>query len=414
MRESLSFKTAMARQVPDPSIKGATLGVFADGLGQDGRPFVALVSDPPNATRGPQRHHGDVLIAYVSGEQRFEDGEVYRAGDLRWVSAGHNYGPAMSGPHGAGYWMISQSNPTPVAAETPTESVEPSPYSESIPELPKPYDWRMIDELTRTSGAVILKGFLPSGVVDQLNADIDRHLSARDELGAPRSSSEDYNAFQGYGTTRVHGLSDFSDTAAAVIAHDDIVDWAERLLAAKSQSILLNAALLLQVNPGEHHQYLHNDAHSWPELPTESDTLIVNAMYALDDFTEQNGATFIAPGSWSWDKDRHPHKHELTRAYMERGDVLLFRADLIHGAGANRSSDRRRGLSVTYCAGWLRPVENSFLNVRPARLKDLPKRLLPLLGYGVHDASAKRGGLIGLYNGGDPADFVATLEAPIL
>lgn len=414
MRENLSFRTAMARQMPDPSTEGATLGVFADGLGQDGRPFVALVRDPPNTTRGAQRHHGDVLIVYVSGEQGLEDGEVYRAGDLRWVSAGHVYGPATSGPDGVSYWMISQSNPTPVAAEESAAIVEQSPYSEDIPEVVRPYDWHLIDKLTRTSGAVILKGFLSADVVDELNADIDRHLDNRNEFGAPRSSSEDYNAFQGYGTTRIHGLSDFSDTAAEIIANDDIVDWAERLLAAKSQSILLNAALLLQVNPGEHHQYLHNDAHSWPDLPTEADTLIVNAMYALDAFTEQNGATFLAPGSWAWDKNRHPHKHELTRAVMERGDVLLFRADLIHGAGANRSSARRRGLSVTYCAGWLRPVENSFLNVRPTRLKQLPKRLLPLLGYGVHDASAKRGGLIGLYNGGDPADFVAALEAPQL
>ncbi|MFN7606899.1 MAG: mitomycin antibiotic biosynthesis protein, partial [Hyphomonadaceae bacterium] len=56
----------------------------------------------------------------------------------------------------------------------------------------------------------------------------------------------------------------------------------------------------------------------------------------------------------------------------------------------------------SYVAGWLRPVENSFLNVPIDTVRALEPRLQALLGYAAHDGVSKRGGMIGLYENGSP------------
>ena len=91
---------------------------------------------------------------------------------------------------------------------------------------------------------------------------------------------------------------------------------------------------------------------------------------------------------------------------MEAGDALLFRGDVIHGGGANTTESHRRAVSVSYCAGWLRPVENSFLNVSRERAKILPTRVQKLLGYAAYDGKRDGGGLVGLYENGDPRALV--------
>ena len=60
--------------------------------------------------------------------------------------------------------------------------------------------------------------------------------------------------------------------------------------------VLLNAGELIEIRPGEPRQQAHRDSDSWP-IPLGPDPFIVNAIYALDDFTEENGATWIAPDS---------------------------------------------------------------------------------------------------------------------
>jgi len=88
---------------------------------------------------------------------------------------------------------------------------------------------------------------------------------------------------------------------------------------------------------------------------------------------------------------------------MAAGDAVLFRGDIIHGGGENRSDARRRALSISYCAGWLRPVENSFLTVPRDVAAAASPAIQALLGYKAHNATYKSGGLVGLYENGDPA-----------
>ena len=70
-----------------------------------------------------------------------------------------------------------------------------------------------------------------------------------------------------------------------------------------ASSVQLSAAELIQINPDEPQQLLHRDSDSWP-LEVKQVPIVVNAIIALHDFTEENGATVVVPDSWAWDKKK--------------------------------------------------------------------------------------------------------------
>ena len=271
-----------------------------------------------------------------------------------------------------------------------------------LPEFSKPYDWQAIDEAVRGVGGVILKSFMAPADVRALNADFDRYLQENSNKAAANSGSDLYNDFLGHKTLRLHGLVEKVPATRPLIGSEDLISWAERMMAPVSNSVQLSAGEMIQIQPGEPAQLPHRDSDSWSQFPLGGAPIVVNAIIALDATTEENGATHVAPGSWEWDAERTALSQEFTRAVMDAGDAVLFRGDTIHGGGANNSQNRRRVLSVSYCAGWLRPVENNFLNVSPEIVRTLPTRLQDVLGYAAYDGIAQGGGMIGLYEGGDP------------
>ena len=405
MTNALKFDLTKVTPIADPSTDTGEISFFADALGQDGRPFVLMVEDPPNKTRERHYHHGDVLYVYIKGEHHIEGEATYRAGDLRWTRAGHVYGPETTGPDGGAWWVISYSDPTPVDCPIDSDEEEARqqamPHSFDMPHFGQPYDWQAIDTEIKTIGGVILDGFLKSTEAESLNKEIDQYLETNHKAGNPKSGSARYDLFLGHKTIRLHGLISKVPATINLIGNPSLVEWATRMLKGKASSVLLNAGELIQIQPGEPPQFAHRDTDSWP-LPIDADPVIVNAIVALDDFTSENGATKIAPSSWNWEPKRQPTADEYSQAIMNKGDALLFRGDLIHGGGGNKSNSRRRALSISYCAGWLRPVENSFLNLSMETVRELPEQLQSLLGYSAYDGSDKNGGLIGLYENGDP------------
>src|SRR5436305_1559351 len=107
-------------------------------------------------------------------------------------------------------------------------------------------------------------------------------------------------------------------------------------------------------------------------------------MWALDDFTEANGATRVVPGSHRW-SDRQPvDPDETVTITMPAGSVLFIVGTLWHGGGANRTDRPRLGVLLEYAAGWLRQQENHVIAVPPEVVRTLDPRLQELLGYGIH------------------------------
>ena len=101
----------------------------------------------------------------------------------------------------------------------------------------------------------------------------------------------------------------------------------------------------------------------------------------MTDFTEENGATRVIPGSQKL-ADRLQFQHGDTEpAEMEKGSVLLYTGGLYHGGGANRTDATRIGINITYAVAWLRQEENQYLSVPREVAKELPESLLRLMGY---------------------------------
>jgi hypothetical protein len=402
MANAIKFDLKTSSPMTDPVSGSGDVYLFPEAMGQGGQPFVMMVEDPPLKTRPRHYHHGDVLYVYTKGEHHIEGEGTYRAGDLRWTRAGHAYGPETTGPEGGAWWIISYSDPIPVNVEADGQFQEkarpvaqaPAPLANQLPHFARPYDWAAIDQAVLTTGGAILEGLVSKDLRIELSQQIDAYLAGHDSVGQPASGSMIYDMFLGHKTVRLHGLVEKAPKSADLIG-------------TKASSVLLNAGELIQIGPDEPAQYLHRDTDSWADLPIEPNPILVNAIIAFDPFTLTNGATYIAPESWSWDQSRQPKTGEMVRAVMEPGDAVLFRGDLLHGGGENCSPAPRRAISVSYCAGWLRPVENSFLNVSVDAAKNAPPKVQALLGYAPHDGLYKRGGLLGLYENGDPARVLA-------
>lgn len=396
--------------VPDPDTNGE-LRVHPDAFGQAGLPFIIQVTDPPNTTRPRHHHHGDVVYLYVQGEHRIEGEGTYRAGDIRWTRAGHVYGPETTGPEGGTWWIISTSNPIPIEdAPLTTPAQDRPPPADShracradIPRLDSSATTDELIALTTDPGAVIVEGLLGPDRVAAINAEVDAWLARHPGDGVPQSGNELYDLFLGARTIRLHGLTaKLPDTGPSLLADPAVIGWAERALAGSASSILLNADELIQIGPGEPAQYLHRDSDSWPALAPGGDPFIVNAIIALGEVTPENGGTVVAPGSHRWAAGRLPGDHEVTQASLRSGDALLFRGDLLHGGGGNATDRPRRVVSLSYCAGWLRPVDNHLAALGVATVASQDAVLQSLLGLGVHDGTVRGGGLLGLVDGSVP------------
>ncbi len=160
-------------------------------------------------------------------------------------------------------------------------------------------------------------------------------------------------------------------------------------------SYQLSAPQAIQIGPGETAQNLHRDDGVYPVARPHVE-FVVNTMWALDDFTPENGATHCVPGSHKWTGGVPAADEPTARAAMPAGSVMFFLGSLYHGGGANTTERPRLGVILEYTAGWLRQQENQYLSVPRDVVRTLPQRLQELLGYNVH------GNLIGNVDGRHP------------
>jgi ectoine hydroxylase-related dioxygenase (phytanoyl-CoA dioxygenase family) len=187
------------------------------------------------------------------------------------------------------------------------------------------------------------------------------------------------NDFEGFKTRRIYAL--FAKTRAfdEAATHPLLLGVLDRVLG----HYQLSAPTGIEISPGETAQRLHRDDSVYP-LPRPHAELVVNTMWALDDFTEANGATHVIPGSHRWVEQRPDETTPTVRAVMPAGAVMFFLGSVLHGGGANQTDRPRLGVILEYAAGWVRPQENHILGVPKAIVRTLPQRLQELLGYNLY------------------------------
>jgi ectoine hydroxylase-related dioxygenase (phytanoyl-CoA dioxygenase family) len=135
--------------------------------------------------------------------------------------------------------------------------------------------------------------------------------------------------------------------------------------------------------PGGEAMVLHSDQGYTPRSIDLA--LTMNVMWMLVDFTDDNGATRLVPGSHRVGAEPPREGDVPTIAGVgPAGTALVFDGRIWHGTGANTTADQHRyGVLTYFCRPWLRPQENYTLSTHPDVLADADDELLGLLGMRV-------------------------------
>ena len=243
-------------------------------------------------------------------------------------------------------------------------------------------------------GFTVLERVIEPELVDALAA----HLAGLEDLYGVVPAS---NSFEGERTVRIYNLLALGKVYEAVPVHENVLPLVERVL---DPGCLVSSLSSIAIDPGETAQPIHADDQLIP-IPKPHPPTVCNTMWALTDFTEENGATRVIPGSHR--RDHNPDygaPYDSVPAGMPRGSVLVWHGSLWHGGGANATDERRLGLAMNYCAGYIRQQENQQLGIPREVAAGFSPRLRELCGYGIYN------GLIGHIDKHDPAEMLG--EAP--
>jgi len=224
-------------------------------------------------------------------------------------------------------------------------------------------------------GYTILEGVISEDLLDAISENLDRIEHERGIVPAE-------NEFEGRETLRIYNLLAHGEPFSRVPIHPALLPVVEGVL---DDGCLISSVSSISIGGGETPQPMHADD-QLIGLPRPHAPIVCNSMWAITDFTEENGATRIVPHS-----HRDPKTPEYPRtdfdsipAEMKRGSILVWNGSLWHGGGENRTDDRRVGVAMNYCAGFIRQQENQQLGIPREVAAGFPKRLQRLIGYGVY------------------------------
>ena len=221
-------------------------------------------------------------------------------------------------------------------------------------------------------GYVVLERAVDDGVLQRVRGELAPFLDARSPRGR--------NDFEGFSTHRVYALLAKAPSVAELVEHPAVVEILDELLL---PGYLLSANLAINLLPGETRQNLHADD-GFYRIPRPRPPVGVSAIWAIDEFTADNGATEVIPGSHRWGTEL-PEEDDprIVPVTMPAGSVVVFLGTLWHRGGANRSDRPRLAITPQYCEPWARQQEQMVLSVgsHAARFSD---RVRSMLGYSIH------------------------------
>ncbi|PVM93320.1 phytanoyl-CoA dioxygenase family protein [Caulobacter endophyticus] len=195
--------------------------------------------------------------------------------------------------------------------------------------------------LLERDGYLLLRGAVPAPWRDLLRAAFDTGVGTGEQWVAPKASGWR------------HALVDLDPTVRETCRLP--------VLLATAAQILGGAFFLAQIEgreplPGGGHQPLHRDG---------AGLRAASAMVFLDDYGPANGATRVVPRPL--DLGKPDEALSLTLA-GGAGDILVFDADLLHGATRNVSGARRRSLLLNFLPESARAGEDAYRAVRNVRM----------------------------------------------
>ena len=241
---------------------------------------------------------------------------------------------------------------------------------------------------------LIIDNFLDEDGLERIKNDLKPYLEV---------TKNGQDEFTGFETKRVGALMARSKTCQDLALDPLINQMADSFLGPHCESYQLHFTSAIQIGPGESSQILHRDRGVWGGyIPRKIETQF-STVWAINDFTKENGATQVVPGSHKWHKDREPLPEEIAYAEMKAGSVFIYTGSVLHGGGTNVTEQPRLGVFLHYAPSWLRQEENQYLSCPPEVAKNFSPELRSLIGY------SKGGYVLGFFT--DPEDKEGRLES---
>jgi len=229
-----------------------------------------------------------------------------------------------------------------------------------------------VAEILARDGAVIVERLVPRAMMDRARAELEPYVQATAFGNDP---------FAGRHTRRTGGLLLRSPTCRELVMHPLALE-ATRASLTDASSFHLHLTQVIAIGPGEPGQTIHRDQWAFDFFPFPPGYEVqCNTIWAMNDFTAENGATRVIPGSNHYEDRREFTHADCEAAAMPVGSVIFYNGSVYHGGGANQSTDTRFGINITYARSWLRQEENQYLAVPHDVARTFPENLLRVMGY---------------------------------
>ncbi|MDG2236588.1 MAG: phytanoyl-CoA dioxygenase family protein [Arenicellales bacterium] len=227
----------------------------------------------------------------------------------------------------------------------------------------------------KNDGAIVVRDLAATTLVDQVASELQPFFDATGQ-----NFEDDFN---GYSTRRLASTLAYSSTAADLIEQTHVLALLDQILLPHCSNYRIGSSTGIEIHAGEKAQVLHQDDVIYP-IRIPGIDLQVSVMWALTEFTVENGATHVVPGSHRAECEGSYVDAPSMQATMNRGSALFYLGPTWHGGGANRSTAPRMGLVTTYALGWLRQEVNHYLTVPREKAQGYSRTVQNLMGYRCH------------------------------
>ena len=193
-----------------------------------------------------------------------------------------------------------------------------------------------------------LNGYLPLENI-LTEKQIENMIRRLDELGELEGEDAGKELHQEGGTIRVSNLVNKGAMFEIGFSHPRVLAAIRHVIGPRFKLSSLDCRMAL---PGQGHQAFHAD---WRSGVEPGDYHVCNSMWLLDDFTVENGATRVVPGSHRSGKhpkdaledasQKHPEEIQLI---APAGTVIIFNSHLWHAGGLNQTDSPRHGMLAYY------------------------------------------------------------------
>lgn len=153
------------------------------------------------------------------------------------------------------------------------------------------------------------------------------------------------------------------------------------------ENIKLSSLNFRSAKPGAGLQNLHVD---WHEAAAVNDYKVCNSIWLLDDFSKENGATRVVPGTHlqarlpqdTLEDPMAPHPDEVI-IEAPAGSVVIFNSHTWHGGTTNNTPNPRRAIHSYFCRKDQPQQVDQKRYIKQETLNRLPEGAVEILGLDI-------------------------------